>query len=68
MKLTIISTALCVHIMSWTDNGYTTYALHQTKQPFPLGFWLSWQCTLPLVVKKNNMEILCYQKRVIFSN
>lgn len=41
MKLTVTITALCMHIMSWTDNGYFTYALKQTKQPFPLGFWLS---------------------------
>lgn len=41
MKLAVIITALCMHITSWTDNGYITYVLNQTKQPFPLGFWLS---------------------------
>lgn len=38
MKLAVIITALCMHIMSRTDNGYITYALNQTKQPFP---WVS---------------------------
>lgn len=55
MKLAVIITALCMHIMSWTDNGYITYALNQTKQPFSLGFLAFLTMQTPSSGQRNNM-------------